>query len=142
MALVVRRTQFPSFRRFFRFPEVVAARPEAKTWRPGIEVSHRDGRLTFSAEVEGVSPEELDVTVDDGVITIAGERRQERSVERDGRSWHTFSSSRFSHSYPLPEGADWQNTEATLTGGVLEVSVSCPEYEPAQIPVAREKETE
>lgn len=144
MALVVRRTQFPSFRRFFRVPEGLAARPDTevqRSWRPEITVSNADGRLTFSAEVEGVGPQELDVTVEAGIITISGERRQEQNVERRGRSWHTVSSSRFSHSYPLPEGADWENTEAVLTDGVLQVSVSCPQSEPALIPItAHEQE--
>src|SRR5689334_18823167 len=57
------------------------ARSGERTWAPSVDV-HQDGEtLVVRAEVAGVDPGDIEITVDDDVLTIAGKREQDRSVE-------------------------------------------------------------
>jgi HSP20 family protein len=90
---------------------------------PHIEVQHRRGELVVRADMPGLRPEDINVTVDHGVLTISGERREEHRDERDGfiRSEVTYGT--FFRTIPLPEGADENRLTATFRNGVLEISV-------------------
>jgi HSP20 family protein len=96
---------------------------------PHIEVQQRRGELVVRADMPGLRPEDIAVTVDHGVLTIAGERREERRDERDGfvRSEVTYGT--FFRTVPLPEGADESRVSATFRNGVLEISIPVSDRE-------------
>ena len=138
------------FMRYYSFPQELLSRtlfPERErsrektremtvyAWDPRINVRQEDERVTFRIEVEDTRPEDLDVTVSDGVVTITGARHQERKVEREGYDWREIRHSAFSRRLPLGRGANWKKAEASFEDGVLEVSVPVVEEKPKHIEI-------
>ena len=97
---------------------------------PAMEVIERPDAIVVRADLPGLAADDIEVTVQDNVLTISGERRQERQEENEGvvRSEVTYGS--FARSIVLPDNVDPENVNATFRDGVLEVSV----------PVARERD--
>lgn len=93
------------------------------TWMPRINVRQTGDDLTVHVELAGVKPEDVDVEVTDGVLTIKGERKAEE--EREGEGWLVRESSygAFERSIVLPEGVDPASIKAELKDGILEVHV-------------------
>jgi HSP20 family protein len=142
MALVV-RSPYPSLWRHRGYPQgwyTRSAWPVHETlrgaWSPKILVSSDDDHVSFRVELPDVKPGDVDVSVDNGIITFKAERTTERAVEREGYQWKEESRSSFSRSVPLPQTADWEKAEASFEAGVLEVVIprSAP-AEPRHIPV-------
>ena len=102
---------------------------------PKVETRERDGNLLITAEMPGMSENDVDVRVEGGVLKIVGEKAGE-TEERDGaaaRSW-----SRFERAIPVGTDVDPDKVEAELRDGVLTLTV--PKSETAggkRIPVRR-----
>ena len=107
----------------------LAARGGRDVWQPQIEVFQRGDQLVVRADVPGLKKEDLNVEVDEGLLTVSGERRDEHEERREG----FFSSERhygsFHRSIPLPEGVDASQVQAAYTDGVLEVTLPAPKEE-------------
>ena len=85
-----------------------------------VEDFVEDGRYVLRAEMPGLDPEkDVEVTVQGDVLTISGERREEKK-DRHHQEFHYGS---FTRSVTLPTGADPDAVEASYTDGVLEVRV-------------------
>ncbi len=93
------------------------------TWAPAVDISEQKNAYVVTAEVPGVKPEDLDVTLEDGLLTIQGERRSEE--ESTDRQYHRverrFGS--FRRSITLPSQVDADRIEASYADGVLQVTV-------------------
>jgi HSP20 family protein len=96
---------------------------------PRIEVEQRGGDLVVRADLPGLKAEDINVTVDRGMLTISGERRQENREEREGFIRSEVSYGTFYRTIPLPEGADENRVEATFRNGVLEITIPLSERE-------------
>jgi len=96
---------------------------QAAEWAPAVDVINRDGNLVVRAEIPGVRPEEVDVTVHDGVLTISGERKVEQEEERGGYLVRERRYGSFRRSMQLPEGVDESAIKARFQHGVLEVTL-------------------
>jgi HSP20 family protein len=99
-------------------------------WVPRLEIVQRDNAIVARVELAGLTPDEVDVSVQDGMLTISGERKienreQDQGVMRTERAYGTFF-----RAIPLPEGADEDNISATFRDGVLELNI--PISEPAR----------
>jgi len=122
------------FTRFYRYPQVFSPRalfpvnePRLYAWDPRVDIRHEDGRVLYSIDVAAAKPEDLDVTVDDGVVTIKGKLQLERGIDREGYNLRETSISSFTRCLPLDRGADWKRTEASYEDGVLEVTIPVSE---------------
>jgi HSP20 family protein len=106
----------------FRNP-LRAAGQRAAGWSPEIDVFEKDGRLVTKVDLPGLKKEDVKVEVEDGYLTISGERKSETEETKDNvyRSEREYGS--FYRSVPMPEGANVEDVEATFADGVLEVSV-------------------
>lgn len=93
-------------------------------WSPAANVHEDDRSLTFEFELPGFRPDQVEVTADNGVLTVRGERQEERK-EGDERRYHLLerTSGSFSRSFQLPQGLDENQIEATFEHGVLTVRV-------------------
>ncbi|MDP8955842.1 MAG: Hsp20/alpha crystallin family protein [Actinomycetota bacterium] len=94
------------------------------TWAPAVDVFSRDGNLVVRAELAGIDPEkDVDITMQDGVLYIRGERRHEERTERD--NYYRFESSygSFQRAVPLPQGVNADEIQASYQNGILEVVV-------------------
>ena len=94
-------------------------------WSPQIEVHEEGNQLRVAVDLPGVSKENVKIDVHEGMLTIQGERREERTEggEQQGfrRSERHYGS--FYRGIPLPEGADSEKAEARMRDGVLEITV-------------------
>lgn len=95
----------------------------ATEWAPAIDVAAKDGDLVIRAELPGVKQEDVDITLQDGVLTISGERKAEREEERGGYYVRERRYGSFSRSLTLPQGTDESKVRARYEDGVLEVTV-------------------
>lgn len=101
-----------------------------------VEDFVEDGRYVLRAEMAGLDPDnDVEVTVQGDVLTIRGERREEKK-DRNHQEFHYGS---FSRSVTLPAGADPDAVDASYTDGVLEVRVpmTAPEAGTRTVPVTR-----
>ncbi|MDU8945176.1 Hsp20/alpha crystallin family protein [Ovoidimarina sediminis] len=107
---------------------------------PAAEASGNDKHYTISVELPGVAEEDIDLSVEDGVVTLKGEKKTER--EESGDTWffceRQYGS--FSRSFRLPPDADPKGVSAELKDGVLTVSIakrSQQAPETAKVKIAR-----
>ena len=131
------------FDRFFadafrRFPRQGAEDRPALDWAPLADVSETEGEYLIKAELPEVRKEDVNVTVLDGVLTLSGERKQEKHA--DGEKLHRVERryGAFVRRFALPENADEQAIRAESKDGVIVIHV--PKHkvvrpEPRQIQV-------
>jgi HSP20 family protein len=98
-------------------------RAEVTGWAPAIDVVTDDGDLVVRAELPGVKQEDVDITLQDNVLTISGERKAEQEEERGGYYVRERRYGSFSRSLSVPEGVDESKIHARYDNGVLEVTV-------------------
>ncbi len=96
---------------------------EAVAWAPAANISETGAEYLIKAELPEVSKEDVKVTVDDGVITISGERRNE--LEHKDEKLHRIESfyGSFSRSFRLPDDVDVSGIQAESKNGILKVRV-------------------
>ncbi|ABG03976.1 heat shock protein Hsp20 [Rubrobacter xylanophilus DSM 9941] len=92
-------------------------------WAPAIDVYSKDGDLVIKAELPGMKPEDVDITLQEGVLTISGERKAEEEREGAGYFVRERRYGSFRRSMRLPEGVDESKIHARFEDGVLEVVV-------------------
>lgn len=89
-----------------------------------------DGALVVRADMAGIDPEkDVDITVEEGVLHLRAERRQEEETEGKSYRRRELRYGSFSRDIPLPEGTSDQDIKATYKDGVLEVRVPMPKAE-------------
>ena len=94
------------------------------TFSPRLDVSEDDEGLKVVAELPGVSPEDIEVEVQEGALILSGEKKHEEEHKDDGfyRIERSFGS--FRRVVPLPEGLDLDKVEARHKNGVLTVRIA------------------
>lgn len=118
-------------------PVAASARPE---WVPALDVVQKEDELVVRAELPGVDPEHLEVTIEDNTLTIKGERREELQVEKGNWLRRELKYGSFARSLALPTEVDTEKMKATYRNGVLEISVPYqPKGKPRRITIDIEK---
>jgi HSP20 family protein len=98
-----------------------------RSWVPAMDLVEDGEEYVLRADLPGVRDEDVNVELDDEVLTISGERKSEHEERRDGYRRIERSSGRFSRSLTLPDGVDAERIDAHFENGVLEVRVPKPE---------------
>ena len=100
---------------------------EKGEWMPQIEVLQNNGQFTVRADLPGLTKDDVKVEITDELLTISGERKEEKEEKREGfyRSERSYGS--FYRQIPLPEGAKTENAAATFVKGVLEITIPAPQ---------------
>ena len=98
----------------------------SNAWTPTLETFRRGDDLVVRADLPGLRKEDVEVEIDDGVLTISGERTDEQVENRDDfyRSERRYG--HFHRALVLPEGITGETCEATFKDGVLEVTMPMP----------------
>lgn len=106
-------------------------------WSPALEVKEKGGKLAVTAELPGLTKEDIKVHIDGDTLVVEGERKQEKEEKREGYFHSERSYGKFYRSILLPEGAKADETAAQFNNGVLEVTIPLAEVKPStkQIPV-------
>lgn len=92
-------------------------------WAPLVDITEDSKEYLIKAELPEVKREEINVTVDDGVLSITGERKLEK--EENDKKYHRVERAygSFMRSFTLPEGTDTAKVTAEFANGVLHVHV-------------------
>ena len=108
----------------------------AATWGPALDVSETEDAIEIQAELPGVDPENIEITVSGNELVIRGEKTAR--VEEDERSWHRVERRHgsFERTLKLPETVDAGKIEASSNHGVLTVTLpKVEEVQPRRIEV-------
>jgi HSP20 family protein len=105
-------------------------------WIPAVDIIEEKERFLLRADVPGVDPADIEVSMDAGVLSIAGQRVQESRSEDAGLQRMERVSGRFFRRFSLPDTADADNIKAQCRNGILEVSIpKQPEVQARRIEV-------
>ncbi|MDB5901891.1 MAG: Hsp20 family protein [Betaproteobacteria bacterium] len=103
-------------------------------WNPDVEVCEQDDQVRICLDVPGVDETNLQVEVDEGYLTIRGDRQDERATDPGHRRTEVHYGA-FTRRIPLPDGIDPDSARAVLRNGVLEVRIALHRREPRKVPV-------
>ncbi len=95
----------------------------ASAWSPAVDIKEEDGRYVIHADVPGVKADDIDITLEKGVLTIQGNRAMESNEERQGYRRVERYRGQFARHFALPDTADSDKVDAKLKDGVLEVVI-------------------
>ena len=92
-------------------------------WTPAVDIKERaDGYVLF-ADVPGVRPEDIDVTMENGILTLRGSRNTEAGAAREGYKRIERVHGTFYRRFSLPDTADSEGISARYQNGVLEIVI-------------------
>ena len=97
-----------------------------RAWSPQLETFRRGDKLVVRADLPGLRKEDVNVEVDNGMLTISGQRSEEQVDDRDDFYRSERSYGEFYRALPLPENVSGEACEATFKDGVLEVTLPLP----------------
>ena len=110
------------------------------SWAPVVDIYEAEGDLVLKAELPGVDPKDVDVRVENNVLTLRGERKFESDVKREQYHRVERDYGSFSRSFTLPNAVDTDKIKAEYKDGVLRVTLpQREEAKPKQIAVAVSK---
>ncbi|MGH8497189.1 MAG: Hsp20/alpha crystallin family protein [Gammaproteobacteria bacterium] len=92
-------------------------------WVPAVDIREEDDHFVLHADVPGVDPKDIEITMQDGVLTLRGSREEVREDERQGYRRVERSSGQFYRRFNLPDTADAESITARSAKGVLEVKI-------------------
>ena len=106
-----------------RWPRQATEGQAALDWAPAADVSETEAEYLIKADLPEVRKEDVSITVQDGVLTLSGERRQEIRAENEKvhRVERTYGS--FARRFALPENADEQSIRAESRDGVILIHI-------------------
>ena len=81
-------------------------------WRPAVDIKEEEGQFAIYADIPGVDPKDIHVTMEDGVLSIKGERSNERVEESNGFRRVERSAGSFYRRFSLPDTANAEKIEA------------------------------
>lgn len=92
-------------------------------WLPAVDVRESDEEFVFMAELPGISRDDVEITVENSILTLRGERRfneedEQKNYRRIERAYGSFS-----RSFTLPSAVDAEKIQATFADGMLTVTV-------------------
>jgi HSP20 family protein len=113
-----------------------------RRWMPAMDLVETDEHFVLRADLPGIAEDDLKIELEDGTLTISGERKAEREARNEGfyRVERAFGT--FSRSLTLPKGVDADAVTANFDRGVLEVRIPKPEErKPRRIEIAGAQKT-
>ncbi|MGJ0429350.1 Hsp20/alpha crystallin family protein [Methylobacter sp.] len=108
-------------------------------WAPAVDIKEESDRYVLLADLPGVKPEDIDLSMEEGVLTIKGEKKTEAKAQRENykRVERTYGS--FYRRFSLPDTANAEGISARSRHGVLEIVIPKREaIQPKKITVAAE----
>lgn len=101
-------------------------------WAPRVDISETDKEFTIKAEVPGIKREDVKINIEDHVLSIHGESKQEK--EEEGKRFHRVERfyGSFNRSFALPENVDEEQIAANFKDGLLSLTIPKKEAEKAK----------
>jgi HSP20 family protein len=125
------------FNNFFESPPPSSGGGNLRRWVPAMDLVETGEDFVLRADLPGLSQADVNIELEDNVLTISGDRKAEHEEHKEGyyrveRAWGSFS-----RSLTFPEGVDAEAVQASFDRGVLEVRVPKPEArKPRKVTIA------
>jgi HSP20 family protein len=115
--------EFPAFRLFQDSVSRLLSEPAARPWSPAVDIVESENELVLKADLPAVNPEAVEIQIENGTLTLQGERKFEQ--EKNGRGYHRIERSygSFKRAFSLPETVDADQVKADYKAGVLTVTL-------------------
>lgn len=132
MSSLIRRSGVPAFEdfpfsslrlfedtlnRFFDQPS--SARP----WSPSVDIAENENELTLTADLPGVKMDDLDIKIEEGVLTLSGSRKFENEEKKGNYHRIERAYGSFHRAFSLPDTIDADKVQARFDNGVLKVTL-------------------
>jgi len=115
---------------FIKTMERLDDRPfkESKSWLPAVDLAETNNSITIIAELPGLKKEDIKITVENGCLTLKGERKWEENYKEDSEEKLEYKRierqyGSFSRTFALPENANTEKIKASFKDGVLQIEV-------------------
>ena len=106
------------------------SRVEGSDWTPAVDIKEEAERFVLHADIPGVSADDIEVSMEKGILTVKGERKHESTESAEGYKRLERSHGVFIRRFSLPDSVDSENISASSQDGVLEVVL--PKQAPQQ----------
>ena len=100
-----------------------AAQTTAADWVPAVDIVEKKDRFLLQADLPGVDSADIEVSMEDGVLSVVGERHSEKRGETEGVRRIERVSGRFDRRFSLPDTADAEHITARSSNGILVVTI-------------------
>lgn len=97
--------------------------PRESEWMPAVNITERADEYQIDLAVPGMNKKDFRVEVDNGIITVSGERKEEKKTEGDVHARREFHYGSFMRTFTLPDSADGEKVNASYKDGILSVVV-------------------
>ena len=124
-----------TFERFFGEP-VESNKGELAAWAPRVDIAETDKEVQVKADLPGVDPKDLEITVGDGSLVLRGEKKAEREEKK--KDYHRIErfEGRFYRQISLPPGTDPDKVSAASNKGVVTITIpKTPQSQPKKIAI-------
>ena len=120
---LLRRPEWDFFDRFFEDFELPRLFPEEREWVPAFDVSETEKEVIVKAEVPGVDKKDIHINLSEGLLTIKGEKKQEKEDENENYHCVERRYGTFSRTMRLPFEVEADKVDATYKHGVLKLTL-------------------
>ena len=108
-----------------------------RRWVPAMDLVETEDHFLLKADLPGLEASDVNIEVEDGVLTVSGERKVEHESKGEGYVRIERSSGSFRRSLTLPEGVELEQIAASFDKGVLEIRIPKPaERKPRKVQIA------
>lgn len=130
------RHVFEAFNRFANLEDADQSDVVTSQWAPRVDIREEAGRFLILADIPGVDPKDIEVSMDKGILTLKGERSAGVIGENERYTRVERSHGIFHRRFALPDSADADGIKASGRHGVLEISIpKRPESSPRRITI-------
>ena len=124
------------FNTFFEQPAPGRGNGGARRWMPAMDLVETADHYVLRADLPGLSDEDVNVQLEDNMLTISGERKAEHESEQEGYYRLERAFGAFSRSLTLPDGVESDGVQAHFDRGVLEIRIPKPaQKKPRQVQI-------
>ncbi|HEX5436413.1 MAG TPA: Hsp20/alpha crystallin family protein [Gemmatimonadaceae bacterium] len=97
----------------------------ASRWAPAVDVHEDNNTIYLDVELPGINPQDVDISVDNGILTVQGEKHGKHENNREDERFHTIERSygSFMRSFQLPQGIDEKQIHANFDNGVVTIDI-------------------
>jgi len=111
------------FNRFFTSTRLQNETGRERNWMPAVDIREEDDRFVLYADIPGVAREDVDITLEDGVLTVKGDRRAGTAENHNGFQRRERMHGTFMRRFTLPDTVNDENISATVKDGVLQIEI-------------------
>jgi HSP20 family protein len=119
----IQRDMDELFRRMFGGLTSTSLLRKEGEWYPVMDCYMKGNEFIVHADLPGIDPKDVDISVTGNVLTIKGERKSDVEEKKEGYLFHETSYGKFERSLTIPEGVDSTKVHARYTNGVLELTM-------------------